>query len=109
DRNIPAAKADLDKARALDSDHPAIAQMEQMIAGRGTMPAAPAATQAPAAAPAFKFDGGTSFVVDNPAPASTRGAAQASDFGFTFEEEKPAAPAGGFSFDSPAQPAAPAD
>jgi tetratricopeptide (TPR) repeat protein len=109
--NVTAAKADLEKARALDGDHPAVAQMEQMISGRGGAPAAaPAAPKAPAAAPSFSFDGGTSFVVDNPAPASTRGAAQASDFGFTFEEEKPAAPAGGFSFDSPAQPAAaPAD
>ena len=101
--NVTAAKADLEKARALDSDHLAIGQMEQMIAGRASAPAAP---QAPAAAPPFKFDGGTSFVVDNPAPASTRSAAQASDFGFTFEEEKPAAPAGGFSFDSPATPPA---
>jgi tetratricopeptide (TPR) repeat protein len=55
------------------------------------------------------LDGGTSFVVDNPAPPSLRNTAQASDFGFTFEEEKPAAPAGSFSFDSPAAPAAPAD
>lgn len=109
--NLPAAKSDLEKARALDSDHPAIAHMEQMISGRGAAPAAApfSAPQPAAPAPSFSFDGGTSFVVDNPAPASTRGAAQASDFGFTFEEEKPAAPAGGFSFDSPAQPAAPAD
>lgn len=108
--NLPAAKSDLEKARALDSDHPAIAQMEQMISGRGAAPAAPpfSAPQPAAPPPSFNFDGGTSFVVDNPAPASTRGAAQASDFGFTFEEEKPGAPAGGFSFDSPAQPAAPA-
>jgi tetratricopeptide (TPR) repeat protein len=110
DGNLPAAKADLDKARALDSDHPAIAQMELMIAGRGGAPAAQPFTppQAPPT-PSFNFDGGTSFVVDNPAPPSSRSAAQASDFGFTFEEEKPAAPAGGFSFDSPAAPAAPAD
>ncbi|MCU1350479.1 MAG: Tetratricopeptide repeat protein [Acidobacteria bacterium] len=116
DGNLAAAKADLEKARALDSDHPAIVQMERMVSGRGAAPAAPSPAPPPAAPPSsFSFDGGTSFVVDNPAQTpSTRAAAQASDFGFTFEEEKPAAPAaggfggGGFSFDSPAQPAAPA-
>jgi len=113
DGNLPAARADLEKARALDSDHPAIAQMERMISGRaaGAVPPPPA----PNPVSPSSFDRGTSFVVDNPSPAtSTRAAAQASDFGFTFEEEKPPAPAagafggGGFSFDAPAEPAAPA-
>ncbi|HKO55918.1 MAG TPA: tetratricopeptide repeat protein, partial [Thermoanaerobaculia bacterium] len=40
-----------------------------------------------------------SFVVDNPPPAASRSTAQASDFGFTFEEEKqPAQDASPFSF-----------
>jgi tetratricopeptide (TPR) repeat protein len=99
--NLAAAKADLEKARSLDSNHPAVARMEQMTSGRAPMAATPAPTP---------FDSGTSFVIDTPA-ASGRGTAQASDFGFTFEEEKPAQPSGGgfggFSFDSPA-PAAPA-
>src|SRR5260370_20960670 len=82
--NLAAAKADLEKARSLDGDHPAIAQMEQMTSGR----APGAATPAPS-----PFDSGTSFVVDTPA-ASGRGTAQASDFGFTFAEEKPAQPSG---------------
>jgi tetratricopeptide (TPR) repeat protein len=51
-------------------------------------------------------------VDDKPSPASGRSTAQAADFGFAFEEEKPAAPAApaapsfaNFSFDSPsAQP-----
>src|SRR5439155_20729169 len=93
--NASGARAAIEKARSLDPDHPAIAKMEAAL---------PAAA-APASA-AFSFDS-PSFVVDNPAPASTRGTAQASDFGFTFEEEKapePAPPEGGFagfSFDTP--------
>jgi tetratricopeptide (TPR) repeat protein len=105
--NTAAARADLEKARALDPDHPALKKIEQSIGG--------------AAAPS------SSFVVDEQPP--TRGSAQATDFGFTFEEEKStdgfanfsfgdsapaaepvvpvapvveAAPAAGFSFDSPA-------
>jgi tetratricopeptide (TPR) repeat protein len=96
--NMTAARADLDKARALDGEHPAILRMERMLAVQ----------QPPSPAPSGGFDGGTSFVIDT--PASPRGTAQASDFGFTFEEEKtpaPAAGAGGFSFD--ASPAAPAE
>jgi len=93
--NATGARAELEKARSLDPDHPAIAKMESAL------PAAPAP-----AAPAFTFDS-PSFVVDNPAPSSTRGTAQASDFGFTFEEEKPPEPApapaaDGFSFGAPA-------
>lgn len=101
--NLTAARSDLDKARALDSDHPAIRRVEQLLAGGG------AAAPAPAAG-GFSFDS-PSFVVETPqAPSSGRGTAQAADFGFTFEEDKqPAAPApasGGFTFD--AAPAAPA-
>src|ERR1051326_5071069 len=93
--NTTAARAELEKARSLDPDHPAIAKMEKAL------PAAAAP-----AAPSFTFDS-PSFVVDNPSPSSTRGTAQASDFGFTFEEEKPPEPASapaadGFSFDTPA-------
>ena len=84
--NLTAARAEIEKARSLDADHPAIARMQQAL-----HESAPPERPAPAGSP--------SFVVDNPAPSSTRGTAQASDFGFTFEEEKPAA--GGFSFDTP--------
>jgi len=100
-----AARASLEKARALDGEHPAIAKMTQMINAR--VAAAAPAPQAPAAAPSFDF--GTSFVVDTPAPAVPgRGTAQATDFGFTFEEEKPQPGGGGlagFSFDTPEPPA----
>ncbi|MCU1348953.1 MAG: hypothetical protein JWO56_1983, partial [Acidobacteria bacterium] len=126
--NFPAAKGDLDKARALDAEHPAIARMMTMVAGGAApAPAAPP-TPPPAAAPSFSFDapaapsafdfggGGSgstpSFVVDQPSSAA-RSTADASDFGFTFEEEKPAMPSGGFSFDqvssnpAPSRPAPP--
>ncbi|HEV2720589.1 MAG TPA: tetratricopeptide repeat protein [Thermoanaerobaculia bacterium] len=83
--NLTAARAEIEKARSLDADHPALARMEQELH-----------TATPQAPPSF---GAPSFVVDTPAPSSTRGTAQATDFGFTFEEEKPAA--GGFSFDTP--------
>ncbi len=104
--DLAGAKTALEKARALDAEHPAVKKMEQTInsKGGGAQPAAPSS-----------FDFGTSFVVDAPQPQATpgRGTAQATDFGFTFEEEKPAAPPasaglGSFSFDSPAAPATPA-
>jgi tetratricopeptide (TPR) repeat protein len=117
--NVPAARTDLEKARSLDPDHPAIARMEQLVA-RGTSGVQPVAAPSPGG---FSFDPqNTSFVVDKPAAAAPpptatpgRGPAPAADFGFTFEEEKPAAPApASFSFDSftppappPAAPAAP--
>jgi len=92
--NTKGAQAEMEKARSLDPDHPAIAKMEKAL---------PAVAAPPG--PSFSFDS-PSFVVDNPAPASTRGTAQASDFGFTFEEEKPPEPAapapGAFSFETPA-------
>lgn len=87
------ARATLEKARSLDADHPAIAQMEAQLAAQ----APPAAASAPPQPP-------PSFVVETPTPPATgRGTAQAADFGFTFEEQKPAAPApfSGFSFDAP--------
>jgi tetratricopeptide (TPR) repeat protein len=107
-KNLTGARADLEKAKALDPDHPALKRIEQMLsAAGGGAPAAPAA--------AFSFDAASSagpspsFVVDTPSPASGRGTAHAADFGFTFEEEKqPAAPAsGGFSFDAPTPVAPP--
>ena len=104
--DIHGAKTALEKARALDAEHPAISKMSQMINARG------AAAPAPAAPAASGFDLGTSFVVDAPPPAVPgRGTAQATDFGFTFEEEKPQPADGGlssFSFDpepAPPQPA----
>ncbi|MEA2239321.1 MAG: hypothetical protein QOC81_4045 [Thermoanaerobaculia bacterium] len=119
--NASAARAELEKARALDGDHPGIRHMTESMAS----------SEASAPAPSFSSGGSPSFVVDAPPPApAARGAAQATDFGFTFEEEKtdgqdlsfdafsfdspsPAAPAaqppasspfgsGGFSFDAPA-------
>ncbi|HJW94115.1 MAG TPA: tetratricopeptide repeat protein [Thermoanaerobaculia bacterium] len=104
--DLTGAKASLEKARALDAEHPAIAKMAQMIASKsGGAPAAPK----PAASPAFDF--GTSFVVDAPPAVPGRGTAQATDFGFTFEEEKAPPPADGgltgFSFDQPAAAPAP--
>ena len=96
--NSAAARAELEKARALDGDHPGISR----VAGSAPAPEP--------AAPSFGFGGSTSFVVDTPPPPPpARNAAQATDFGFTFEEEKqagPETPFGGFSFDAPA-PAAP--
>jgi tetratricopeptide (TPR) repeat protein len=107
--NIAAAKMDLEKARSLDPTHPDVLRIARTLASRDAAPRA-------AAAPP------PSFVVDAPAPsAAGRSAAQATDFGFAFEEEKsedvsfanfsfdtPSAPAaapsdsfGGFSFDSP--------
>ncbi|MGZ8829563.1 MAG: tetratricopeptide repeat protein [Thermoanaerobaculia bacterium] len=92
--NLSAARTDLEKARALDSSHPGVRRIEQMIAAKES--AAPAASS-------------SSFVVDAPAQAG-RSTTQASDFGFTFEEEKgdkkqqPQNPSfANFSFESPAK------
>ncbi len=94
--NVAAAKMDLEKARALDAAHPEVVRLTSAIQARDAAP------QRPQAAP--------SFVVDEPKAAPHgRSTAQASDFGFTFEEEKPAdVPLGSFSFEEPA-PAKPAD
>jgi tetratricopeptide (TPR) repeat protein len=118
--NIAGARQDLEKARALDPTHPEIIRIAFAIEKQH------AASQ-PAS---FSFDA-TPFVVEaKPAPAGGRSAAQAADFGFTFEEEKTPAPQapkndggfanfsfdsgpsaaepfGGFSFDSPAAPPTP--
>ena len=87
--NLGAARADIDKIKSLDGDDTAVERLESALNS----------AKPPAAAPS------ASFVVENPAPASGgRGTAQASDFGFTFEEEKTAgqaSPFGSFSFDSP--------
>ncbi|HKR66494.1 MAG TPA: tetratricopeptide repeat protein [Thermoanaerobaculia bacterium] len=91
--NLGGAKLDLEKARALDPTHPEVIRVGKAIAQRDS-----AASAAPP----------TSFIVDDkPAPslALGRSTAQAADFGFSFEEEKPAEPSfANFSFDSPAQP-----
>jgi tetratricopeptide (TPR) repeat protein len=100
--NVAAARAELEKARALDSDHPGISSVAESLA-----------TPQPAAS--FTSGPSPSFIVEAPppaAPAAGRSTAQATDFGFTFEEEKPASnePSfGAFSFDAPSPaPAAPA-
>ena len=93
--NLPAARTDLEKARALDASHPGVRRIEQMIAAKEK--AAPAASS-------------SSFVVETPAPPAGRSTAQASDFGFTFEEEKQGEKKSfaNFSFDSPSPAAPPA-
>jgi tetratricopeptide (TPR) repeat protein len=97
--NTAASRAELEKARALDGDHPAIRRVAESVAAPEP------------AGPSSSFGGSPSFVVDTPPPPpAARNAAQATDFGFTFEEEKPAAPVpsfGGFSFDAPAPVAPP--
>jgi tetratricopeptide (TPR) repeat protein len=97
--NASAARMELEKARALDADHPDIRPaLDSLTTGASSPPAS------------FHSGPSPSFVVDAPPPAPTaRGAAQATDFGFTFEEEKAGGPElsfDAFSFDSPA-PAAP--
>ena len=88
--NAAAAKMELEKARALDPTHPDVVRIAREIAARESAPT-------PVAPP-------PSFVVDNaPPPPSGRAASPASDFGFTFEEEKPAEVSfSDFSFDAPA-------
>jgi len=99
--NVAAAKAELEKARALDPTHPDILHIAQRLTSQ-TSPS-------------------PSFIVDDKSAAPPSGGgrtAQAADFGFSFEEEKPAevsfsnfsfdTPAQGFSFDTPS-PAPPAD
>ncbi|HEX9501814.1 MAG TPA: hypothetical protein VGA10_09190, partial [Thermoanaerobaculia bacterium] len=81
-----AAKASLEKLKTLDGDDTAIERLETGI--KSIKPAA--------------ASGSPSFVVDTPAAVpGARSSAQASDFGFTFEEEKTAAAPQSFSFDSP--------
>jgi tetratricopeptide (TPR) repeat protein len=89
--NTSAAKMELEKARALDPTHPDVARIAKALSSREGAP--------PPASP--------SFVVDDrrAAPSGAgRSTAQATDFGFAFEEDKPAQPSfTNFSFDSPAQ------
>jgi tetratricopeptide (TPR) repeat protein len=88
--NIASAKMELEKARALDPTHPEVVRIAKTIATRDAAPPPPQPV-----AP--------SFVIETTAPAPGRGTAQAADFGFAFEEEKPAEVSfANFSFDSPA-------
>ncbi|HEX3584268.1 MAG TPA: hypothetical protein VH087_21060, partial [Thermoanaerobaculia bacterium] len=94
--DVASARTNMEKARSLDPDHPSVQRMEKVVS---TPPAA-----APAAAPqGFSFDA-PSFIVETPQATPGRGTAQAADFGFTFEEEKPSADGAlaGFSFEAPA-------
>src|SRR5687767_4546699 len=89
--NLSGARADIEKARALDATHPEVIRISKAIAVKEA--------EGPATAT-------PSFVVDDRAQQATgRAAAPASDFGFTFEEDKPAAAESfaGFSFDAPKQ------
>ena len=105
--DVASARTNLEKARSLDPDHPALQRMEKAVAAAApaphAAPAAPAPPPQPTAAPqGFSFDA-PSFIVETPQAAPGRGTAQAADFGFTFEEEKPADGAlAGFSFETPA-------
>jgi tetratricopeptide (TPR) repeat protein len=96
--NTALATTQLEKARSLDADHPSIATLEQSIAGGG---ASQFNFEAPVETP--------SFVVDAPATPG-RGTAQASDFGFTFEEQaaEPAPAVDSFASFSFGETAAPA-
>jgi len=88
--NIAAAKIDLEKARALDPSHPEVVRIGKSINSRSSAPVAPS----------------PSFVVDEPiaSPVTGRSTAQASDFGFAFEEEKAQEISfSDFSFDTPAE------
>jgi tetratricopeptide (TPR) repeat protein len=89
--NVASAKMELEKAKALDPTHPDVVRVAASIAARDAAPTA-------AAAPP------PSFVVDDRASQpGTRSTAQAADFGFTFEEDKPAEVSfTNFSFDAPA-------
>jgi tetratricopeptide (TPR) repeat protein len=99
--NVAAARAELEKARALDGEHPGISRAAESLS-----------TPQPAAS--FTSGPSPSFVVDAPppaAPAAGRSTAQATDFGFTFEEDKPTTSEptfSGFSFDAPSPAPAPA-
>lgn len=91
--NVASAKMELEKARALDPIHPEVLRVAKSISARD---AAPATAGLP-----------PSFIVDDarPAPTGGRPAAQAADFGFTFEEEKPTNVSfDQFSFDSATAP-----
>jgi len=108
---LDAAKSALDKAASLDEDHPGVTgtyvSLEAARSGGGFVPSFDASSafatpaEEPIAAPSG-FDFSSAFVVDSPAPAappasSAPSAAQAADFGFTFEEEqKGAAPVASF-------------
>src|SRR5947207_3996798 len=84
--NVAAARQDLEKARALDASHPAVRRIEQMVTSSPVAPTPPPPPAPPSGG--FSFDPQPSFVVDNkPAAPTGRTAAQAADFGFTFEEE----------------------
>jgi tetratricopeptide (TPR) repeat protein len=88
--NAASAKMELEKARALDPAHPEVLRVTQAISARDSAPVRPVVAP--------------SFVVEEPKPAAGgRSAAQAADFGFTFEEEKaPEVSFSNFSFDTPA-------
>lgn len=91
--NLSGARSDIEKARALDATHPDVIRVSKAIAAKES---APSSSPTP------------SFVVDDRAQQATgRAAAPASDFGFTFEEDKPPADSfANFSFDAPSTPVA---
>jgi tetratricopeptide (TPR) repeat protein len=94
--NLPAARLDLEKARALDAAHPAIAKMEKLVAGGPAAKSPPAST----GTPSFDFgaNASPSFIVDQPSSKASGRPADPTDFGFTFEEDKRHPPSGGDPF-----------
>lgn len=93
--NYNAARAEIAKAQALDSAHPRIAQVESHLPKSSPPPREPDPTPSsgdPSAGDApFQFDFGSdssseeSFILDEPSSSSR--SSQASDFGFSFEED----------------------
>lgn len=96
--NFSGARTEIEKARALDRDHPRIAQIEARMPKSSPAPRepepGPAIADFGASDSPFQFDFGSetgtsatdaSFVLDE--PADSRRTAQASDFGFSFEED----------------------
>jgi len=111
--NHEAARMLLEKARSLDADHPSIKRFESQLPSlsggnqsTNTVPSfepeASWVSPASAATPTdldFGSSQSSSFVVDKPSAAPSEG--KASDFGFTFEEEKSPSTPSTFSFDPP--------
>src|ERR1700682_5543553 len=54
-KNLTAARTDLEKAKALAPEHPALKRIEQMLANAGGASPAPAAATAATAAPSMSF------------------------------------------------------
>ncbi len=113
---VSAARAELEKARSLDPTHPALLQLAKDMppdAPAQPEPARPTDTFELSGDSPFQFDFAagsdttdtdTEFVLDEPAPSPDARSAQASDFGFSFEEDSPSAGEPSVNPVSPVQP-----